>query len=128
MPLPDRLARFNRRVTNPLAQLVASRAPGLAIVTHAGRVSGREYRTPVNIFRSGERYVFALTYGSERDWVKNVRAAGRCRVRTRGRDVALSDPQLLVDPSRHLVPRPVGWILGLLKVDEFLVMAVDPGD
>ena len=127
MPLPNRLARVNRRVTNPVARLVAGWVPGLAIVTHTGRVSGREYRTPVNIFRSGEQYVFALTYGPERDWVKNVRAATRCRIRTRGRDLALTSPEMVHDPARDLVPKPVRWILGLLHVEDFLHLSVDPG-
>jgi deazaflavin-dependent oxidoreductase (nitroreductase family) len=125
MPLPRRLARFNKRVTNRVARHVAGWMPGLAMVTHAGRVSGREYRTPVNIFHAGERYVFALTYGAGTDWVRNVRAAGRCFVRTRGKDLALVDPEVIVDPARRLVPAPVRWILGFVRVDEFLVMAVD---
>jgi deazaflavin-dependent oxidoreductase (nitroreductase family) len=125
MPLPRRLARFNKRVTNRVSRHVAGWMPGLAIVTHAGRVSGREYRTPVNIFRSGEGYVFALTYGAGTDWVRNVRAAGHCSVRTRHKDVTLVDPEVIVDPTRHLVPALVGWILGLVGVDEFMAMAVD---
>jgi len=127
MPLPSRLARFNKRVTNRVARRVAGWMPGLGIVTHVGRVSGRPYRTPVNVFRSGKRCVFALTYGSGTDWVRNVRAAGRCTVRTRRRDVTLTDPELVVDPTRRLVPVLVRWILGLLHVDEFLVLVVDPG-
>ena len=128
MPLPSRLARFNRRVTNRVARHVAGWMPGLAIVTHVGRVSGRQYRTPVNVFRSGERYVFALTYGSGTDWVRNVRATGRCTVRTRRRDVALVGPELVVDPTRRLVPALVRWILGVVDVDEFLILGVDRVD
>ena len=126
MPLPNRLARFNKRVTNPVARLVAGWMPGLAIVTHTGRTSGRAYRTPVNIFRSGDHYVFALTYGPGRDWVKNVRTAGRCRVRTRRRDVALTAPEIVHDPAHELVSKPVGWILGLLDVEDFLRLSIDP--
>ena len=79
MPLPRRLARFNKRVTNPVARLVAGWMPGLAIVTHTGRVSARHYRTPVNIFRSGDRYVFALTYGAGTDWVRTCWQQGAAR-------------------------------------------------
>jgi deazaflavin-dependent oxidoreductase (nitroreductase family) len=127
MPLPSRLARFNKHVTNRVARRVAGWMPGLGIVTHSGRVSGREYRTPVNVFRADEGYVFALTYGSGTDWVKNVRAAGGCTVRTRRRNIALVSPRLLVDPDRELVPGVVRWILGIVHVDEFLLLAVDPG-
>ena len=78
---------------------------GFAIVKHIGRRSGRQYETPVNAFRSGNRYVFALTYG-ESEWVKNVLAARRCTIRTRRRDIELTDPELLKDPTRHLIPVP----------------------
>ena len=89
MPLSRRVAHFNRRVTNRLTRHIAWWAPGFAIVTHVGRRSGRTYRTPVNVFRDGDRYVFALTYGRDADWVRNVLAAGRCEIRTRGRTVRL---------------------------------------
>jgi deazaflavin-dependent oxidoreductase (nitroreductase family) len=101
--------------------------PGLAIVTHIGRVSGVAYRTPVNVFRRGDGYLFALTYGPETDWVRNVRSAGRCVVRTRRHDISLVNPELIVDPTRGMVPAPVGWILGIVHVDHFLALAVDPG-
>jgi len=122
VPLSRRVARFNRRVTNRLTRHVASWAPGFAIVTHVGRRSGRTYRTPVNVFRDDGRYVFALTYGRESDWVRNVLAAGGCEIETRRRNVRLEDPVLLVDPTRHAVPRPARWILGAIDVDDFLTL------
>ena len=126
MPLSRRIARFNRRVTNRLTRPVAGWMPGLAIVTHVGRRAGRTYETPVNVFRDESRYVFALTYGPESDWVRNVLAAGGCRIRTRRRTVELRDPQRFGDPSRRLVPPPARWILGLVDVDQFL--ALSPAD
>src|SRR5262249_27804940 len=94
LPLPRNLAHFNRRVTNRLTGHVASWAPGFAIVTHVGRRSGSVYRTPVNVFRDDGRYVFALTYGTESDWVRNVLAAGGCEIRTRRRSVKLTGPEV----------------------------------
>jgi hypothetical protein len=67
-----------------------------------------------------------LTYSSEAQWVKNVRAAGGCTVRTRGHDVALTAPELVVDGTRRPVPMPVRWILGVVHVDEFLVLDQAP--
>ena len=121
MPLPRRLARFNRRVTNRLARHVAGWAPTLALLTHIGRRSGRKYETPVNVFHVDNRYVFALTYG-ESEWVKNVVAAGGCVIRTRRRDVWLSHPQRMTDPSRHWIPIPFRWVLALIHVEDFLVL------
>lgn len=50
--------------------------PGLGVVVHQGRRSGKEYQTPVNVFAAPDGYVLALTYGADTDWVKNVLAAG----------------------------------------------------
>ena len=119
MPFPRRLARFNRHVSNRLMRHVAGWAPGFAILMHVGRRSGHQYETPVNAFCTGDRYVFALTYG-ESDWVKNVLAAGSCRIRTRRHEVELTDPERLQDPGRRLVPVPARWILKLINVEDFL--------
>jgi deazaflavin-dependent oxidoreductase (nitroreductase family) len=122
MPLPKTLARFNRFVTNPIARQVAGRLPGFAIVTHVGRRSRRVYRTPVNLFRVGDRWVIALTYGADSQWVRNVLAAGECQVETRGERVRLVEPEIRHDPQRGLVPRPVRRILGVVDVDDFMVL------
>jgi deazaflavin-dependent oxidoreductase (nitroreductase family) len=122
VPLPKRLARFNRVVTNPLMRLVAGRLPAMAIVTHVGRRSGETHRTPVNVFRSGDRYVFALTYGADTHWVRNVLAAGGCAVETCGRRVELTAPEIIRDPDRALVPAPVRPILGALRVSHFMLL------
>ena len=122
MPLPRRLAHFNRHVTNRLTRPIAARAPGFAIVTHVGRRSGRRYRTPVNLFRHRHRYVFALTYGKDSDWVRNVVAAGGCTIETRGQTVELTAPELFTDPTRAAVPMPARWVLGLINVDDFLAL------
>jgi deazaflavin-dependent oxidoreductase (nitroreductase family) len=122
MPILRRVARLNKRVTNRVTGRFAGWVPGFAIVTHTGRRTGRTYRTPVNVFRDGERYLFALTYGAESDWVRNVLVAKRCAIRTRGRNVELVEPERFADPTRRLVPVPVRWILAVLSVTEFLAM------
>jgi deazaflavin-dependent oxidoreductase (nitroreductase family) len=118
--LGRRVAHFNRRVTNRVTGPLAPWLPGFGVVVHAGRRSGREYRTPVNVFRSDGSFVIALTYGAEADWVRNVLAAGGCVLITRGRRHALAEPRLLHDPSRRLVPAPVRLPLRLLNVADFL--------
>jgi deazaflavin-dependent oxidoreductase (nitroreductase family) len=122
VPLPKALARFNRVVTNPILRHVAGRLPGFGIVTHVGRRSGRTYRTPVNVFRHDDRYVIALTYGIDSQWVRNVRAAGECDVETRGRSIRLVEPEIAHDPERRLVPAPVRPILRLVHVSDFMVL------
>ena len=122
MPISRRVARFNKRVTNRITRHIASWMPGFAIVSHVGRHSGRLYRTPVNVFRDGDRYVFALTYGADSDWVENVLAAGGCELETRRKTVELRDPKRFTDPTRHLIPIPARWILRLIDVNDFMTL------
>jgi deazaflavin-dependent oxidoreductase (nitroreductase family) len=116
------LRPFTTRVVNPVTRLFAGRLPGLAIVIHVGRKSGAVYRAPVNVFRHGDEDVFALMYGSDVNWVRNVLAAGGCDIEVRGRTSRLTDPRLVVDPDRRLMPFPVRQFLGLMRVSEFLIM------
>jgi deazaflavin-dependent oxidoreductase (nitroreductase family) len=115
---------FTTRVVNPLTRLFAGWMPGFAIVTHVGRSSGRTYHTPLNVFRRGHQYVFALTYGADVNWVRNVLAAGECTLRTRRRDLRLVEPELIVDPELRLLPAPVRLFLRLNRVTELLLMRV----
>jgi deazaflavin-dependent oxidoreductase (nitroreductase family) len=122
MPLPRRLAKFNRVVTNRVLGPLARYLPGFAIVSHVGRRSGHTYRTPVNIFRRGDGYVIALTYGADSEWVRNLLAAGGADIETRGRRLHVVDPEVVRDPARSLVPKPVRVPLRLTNVDEFMLL------
>src|SRR3954453_12354383 len=95
-----RMWRFRRvagRYVNPVTRRVAGKLPAFGVLTHRGRKTGRTYRTPVNVFRRGDLYVFFLTYGSNAQWVKNVIASGACSLETRGRVVELVEPELITD-------------------------------
>jgi deazaflavin-dependent oxidoreductase (nitroreductase family) len=118
------LRPITTRLFNPLARPFAGWLPGFGVLTYRGRTSGRIYHTPLNVFRRGQTYVFALTYGADTQWIKNVLAAGSCSLRTRGRDIRLVDPELVHDPSRSLMPGPVRLILGLDNVADFLRMQI----
>jgi deazaflavin-dependent oxidoreductase (nitroreductase family) len=123
MPLPKRLARFNRHVTNPILRVVAGRLPWFAILTHTGRRTGRRHRIPVNLYRAADgRYVVSLAYGEDAQWVRNVLAAGWCEVETRGRHVRLTGPEIVRDTERRLVPAPVRPFLRLLRVSAFMLL------
>ena len=121
------LRPFTRRFVNPVTRLVAGWLPGFGILLYRGRKSGTEYRTPMNVFRRDSEYVFALTYGPDVQWVKNIVAAGECRLVTRGRTIRLIGPRLFHDPGRTLMPPVVRQFLGLLRVSEFLRMRIEPG-
>lgn len=99
MQLPQGLARFNRHVTNPIQRMWAGWAPSFGIVEHVGRRSGKPYRTPVTVFNAdvdGKPGVaILLTYGPDRDWLKNLAAAGGGRMRRHGKTFGIADPRVV---------------------------------
>ena len=113
---------FANQVVNPVTRRFAGQVPGFAILTCVGRTSGRVYKLPINVFRRGDRYTLALTYGSDVDWVKNVLAAGGCSIRERGRDVRLVEPELVRDSKLLPLPPAVRLIARLIGVTELLRM------
>lgn len=121
MPIPDRMRQVNKVALNKVTRQVAPRLPGLGVVVHRGRTSGKQYRTPVNVFaRPRGRYVLALTYGADTDWVKNVMAAGGCELQAGGRHIALTAPRLFHDETRQDIRVVERMILGWLHVADFL--------
>lgn len=129
MRLPDRLARFNRYVTNPIQRLWAGKLPGFGIIEHTGRRSGTAYRTPVNVYRVPGGFVVFLVYGPNRDWVRNLKAAGRGRLIHRGRTYEVTDPAVLAasEVSKSLSKCPAA-LLRQLKVDYVLRLeSKEPG-
>jgi deazaflavin-dependent oxidoreductase (nitroreductase family) len=128
VPIPARVAQWNKVGLNRVVRHVAPWAPGLGLVVHRGRRSGREYQTPVNVFPTETGYVVALTYGAgNTDWVKNVLAAGGCELRTRGRARQLDSPRVYHDETRTGIRQPHRTVLGLIGVTEFLALTtVDP--
>lgn len=126
MPLPKRLARFNRVVTNRITYPIARTLPGFGIVLHTGRKSGRAYRTPVNAFRTPGGYLIALTYGADSDWTRNVLAAGGCELLTRGRIVALTDPAIVPAEQHDALPAVVKAVLARINVRDYLELTRRP--
>ena len=118
------LRPFTTRFVNPVTRLVAGWLPGFGILRYRGRKTGKEYRTPMNVFRQGDEYVFALTYGAEVQWVRNVLAAGELELRTMGRDVHLVEPRLYTDPRLRDMPLLIRPFLRFMRVTELLRMRV----
>jgi deazaflavin-dependent oxidoreductase (nitroreductase family) len=120
MPIPRRVAQWNKVGLNRVIKHVAPQVPGLGVVVHRGRRTGRQYQTPVNVFREADGYIIALTYGPDADWVKNVEAAGGCELKTRGRVLRMAQPRVYRDETRRGI-RPVErQALRLIGVADFL--------
>jgi deazaflavin-dependent oxidoreductase (nitroreductase family) len=121
--MPNRLARFNRIVTNRLARPIAGRVPPLALIGHVGRITGTPYRTPVLIFRDDERWFVAVIYGAGSDWVRNALAAGACDVMYRGHAYRMDTLEVIAaEPSDLPLPAPVKAALRLIGTRRFLLM------
>ncbi len=72
-------------------------APSFGILEHVGRKSGKAYRTPLTVFNAevdGKPGVaILLTYGPDRDWLKNLNAAGGGKMRRHGKTFGVANPQ-----------------------------------
>jgi deazaflavin-dependent oxidoreductase (nitroreductase family) len=89
--------------------------PNLAVVHHVGRRTGRAFEVPVLLFTADDRYVIPLPYGKDRDWVRNVVAAGRFSMTHRGHEVRVVQPEVVADPGAvdglgTAVESLVGWL------------------
>ena len=60
-----------------------------------GRRSGNRYRTPVMVFDTHDGLAIMLPYGLDRDWIRNLTAAGCARVQRYGKTVAVTNPRIV---------------------------------
>jgi len=121
MPLPHWLARVNVNFSNRFMRAIAARLPWFVVLEHVGRKSGTVRRTAIMAFhRGGDRWILALIYGTEAQWLQNVQSAGGDRIQSRGRWIDVGEPRRFRDPSRSEVPWLVRPFLALLRVSEFV--------
>ncbi|MBX5485073.1 MAG: nitroreductase/quinone reductase family protein [Mycolicibacterium hassiacum] len=71
---------FQKRIANP----VMRRMPFQTLLETTGRVSGKPRRTPLDGRREGNTFWFVSEFGEKSDYVKNIKADPRVRVRLRG--------------------------------------------
>ncbi len=95
MRVPRAVARFNRRITNPLAVRLGGWAPTVGYLEHVGRKSGKRYKTPLNIFDTDDGYVVLIGYGPESHWVKNVLAGGPTTIHKHGKSVPVGNARVV---------------------------------
>ncbi|MFI9406435.1 nitroreductase family deazaflavin-dependent oxidoreductase [Nocardia sp. NPDC052316] len=125
MPAPRWIARANRVGLNRITRFIAPWAPGWAVVIHRGRKSGQTFRTPLWAFRRDNRYVIALTYGPESDWVRNVLAAGECRLESRRHCYEVANPRVYRDETATDMPPFIRFMLRrVIKAPHFLSVDV----
>ena len=89
-----------RKVTpwfNRLVLLLAGTRllPLYGVSHHRGRRSGKEFVTPVVVRPTRDGFIVPMPWGEKTDWFRNVRAAGGCLIRWKGRDYALVRPEVI---------------------------------
>jgi len=104
MPISKRITSFNKRFVNPLTVRLAGHG-SIVNLEHVGRTSGRTFHTPLMAFRQGDAVTIALTYGPDVQWLKNITAAGHCRMQIGGEWLTLGAPHPL-DPGEGLTRTP----------------------
>jgi deazaflavin-dependent oxidoreductase (nitroreductase family) len=109
MPFPRILSRYTRGQINTVTLRFAGHA-AFADLEHVGRRSGIVRHTPLRAFRGPDKVVIGLNFGPESDWLKNIQAAGRCRMRLAGEQLELGAPTV-VPIAQGIQGMP--WIFGV---------------
>ncbi|MEW1750708.1 nitroreductase/quinone reductase family protein [Streptomyces angustmyceticus] len=114
---------FQRRVGNP----ILTRLPQQTLLETTGRKSGLPRRTPIGGRRLGKEFWFVSEYGDKSQYVRNIQANSRVRVRIKGRWHAGTAHPLPQDDARtrlgtlprlnSAVVRAVGTNLLTIRVD-----------
>ena len=119
------LALLHAGRLNRVALRLAGRG-SLADLEHVGRRSGAIRHTPLRAFRTHDSVVVGLNFGRASDWLKNIEAAGGCRLRLRGELLDLGAPRVV--PVREGVRDMPRWFgLGLrfvVRTKECVVLPV----
>ena len=126
----DRVRYFNKRTFNPwILKFAGKEHSPFAVVGHVGRRSGVAYATPVIVRRVEDGFVFALTYGPEVDWYRNILASGTCTLRWRGKTYKLEQPERMrAEVGLQAFPAPLMWVLRLNRRRDYFRMSLSqPG-
>lgn len=92
MPLPRWLAKVTKYVFNPRSLKKGS----YPVMTHIGRKSGQERKTPLDAFPFTGGFVFLVNYDSTKaDWVLNIMKAGRSSLLFEGDTYELTSPRIV---------------------------------
>jgi deazaflavin-dependent oxidoreductase (nitroreductase family) len=95
-PTPGAL-RGAARAFNPLVLSFAGTRlmPLYGVLRHRGRRSGKLFRTPVVVRPTIHGFIVPMPWGERTDWYRNVRAAGECVIRWKGREYPLIQPEVI---------------------------------
>lgn len=124
---PRRLLRAYWKLVNLLFRPLAGLVPGWAILETTGRRTGRAHQVPVGGRRRGGSFWLLAGHGRRADYVLNIEANPRVRVRTHGR-WRTGTAQVLTDddPRRRLFRlNPANGVFILLAGSDVVTVRID---
>ena len=116
-----------RYLWNPIVRIIAGLPGTPALLETVGRKSGRLRRTPVGNGLKGDTFWIIAEHGRHSDWVRNIMANPRLRVKVNGRwrkgaaYLMLDDDPIArqreLDPFNARLVRFFGTELATVRVD-----------
>ena len=121
----NELLRALARAIGPITVHLAGRrfVPIWAILRHRGRVSGRDYATPIAIRRTPDGFLVPLPFEGAQ-WPRNVLAGEGCTVRWKGRDYLTTEPVIVGPEARAEFTRIQRSVMGAVGMGRFLRLRV----
>lgn len=117
---------FNKYITNPaLMRIAGTTNTSFAVIIHIGRISGKQYKTPIIVRKVNEGFVAALTYGPTVNWYQNILKAQRCSVLWHKRQYTINKIESLsTDKGLATFPSPFNKILKLRGTKDFILLKI----
>jgi len=127
-PFQSLIRISNKYLLNPLMLRLAGRRYWYAsVIEHTGRNSGRTYSTPIVADMVGENLFVPLPYGTDVDWLRNVLAAGRASIISKGLTYQVHSPEIIdASEALPLLPRDRRRTFERVSIGHFLRMRVSP--
>ena len=124
MKIPSKVRFLNKKFINRLMMRIAGkRHSPIVIMEHVGRVSGRVYQVPLLAAAFKDGFMFALTYGTQVDWYRNILHSREGRLTVNGRVVHLVNPEpILQETGQRAFGQPAKTILRLINIRDFFFM------
>jgi deazaflavin-dependent oxidoreductase (nitroreductase family) len=110
-------AEFVNRTVNPWLEqrgFVRGSRGELALIEHVGRKSGIVRRTPIHPMPTTDGFRIIVPIGERSEWLRNVVAAGHCRLVLGDRVVELDEPVVETPADVPDLPRPTRALFGWL--------------
>jgi deazaflavin-dependent oxidoreductase (nitroreductase family) len=93
----------------------------IGTLEHVGRTSGVRRLTPIHPVPTDTGFRIVVPLGEQSQWVRNVLAAGHCRIQLHDVVYELDEPVLLAASEVPEVPAPLAWVLDRLGVEYLLL-------